>query len=53
MYNHSYSKSYELNNLKGYPLKIQNPKFENENSRLGFIESVHGDNGRCDIPHAA
>ena len=28
-----------LNNLKKDPLKIQHPNFEN--SRLGFIESVH------------
>ena len=28
-----------LNNLNGDPLEIQHPKFEN--SRLGFIESVH------------
>ena len=28
-----------LNNLKGDPLEIQQPKFEN--SRLGLIESVH------------
>ena len=28
-----------INNLKGDPLEIQHLKFEN--SRLGFIESVH------------
>ena len=28
-----------MNNLKRDPLEIQHPKFEN--SRLGFIESVH------------
>ena len=43
-----------INNLKGDPLEMQHPKFEN--SRLGFIhESVHvmRYNGRCDIPHGA
>ena len=29
----------KVNNLKRDPLEIQHPKFEN--SRLGFIESVH------------
>ena len=28
-----------LNNLKGDPLEIQRPNFEN--SRLGFIVSIH------------
>ena len=32
-------KTSESNNLKGDPLEIQHPKFEN--SRLGLIESVH------------
>ena len=32
-------KTSELNNLKGGPLEIQHPKFEN--SRLGLTESVH------------
>ena len=32
-------KTSESNNLKGDPLKIQHPKFEN--NRLGLIESVH------------
>ena len=32
-------KTSESNSLKGDPLEIQHPKFEN--SRLGLIESVH------------
>ena len=32
-------KTSQSNNLKGDPLEIQHPKFEN--SRLGLIESVH------------
>ena len=32
-------KTSESNSLKGYPLEIQHPKFEN--GRLGLIESVH------------
>ena len=32
-------KTSESNNLKGDPLEIHHPKFEN--SRLGLIESVH------------
>ena len=32
-------KTFESNSLKGDPLEIQHPKFEN--SRLGLIESVH------------
>ena len=32
-------KTSESNNLKGDPLEIQHPKFEN--SRFGLIESVH------------
>ena len=32
-------KTSETNNLKGDPLEIQHPKFEN--SRLGLTESVH------------
>ena len=32
-------KTSESNSLKGEPLEIQHPKFEN--SRLGLIESVH------------
>ena len=36
---HKSYRNLQLNNLKGDPLEIQHPKFEN--SRLGFIESVH------------
>ena len=32
-------KTSESNSLKGEPLEIQHPKFEN--SRLGLIESIH------------
>ena len=37
--------------VKKDPLEIQHPKLEN--SRRGFIESVHERNGICDILHAA
>ena len=37
-----------LNNLKKDSLEIQHPKFEN--SRLGFIESVHEDQWQMQHP---
>ena len=38
-YAFTYDNNNPLNNLKSNLLEIQHPKFEN--SRLGFVESVH------------